>query len=240
MTTVVISQPMYFPWPGFFEQMAMADVYIWLDDVQFSKGSFTNRIQVKLPSGQHWMSIPLKGRGTMTCINDLAAANDHWMDSHKELLRECSRTAPHRNEAMTLFNSVGKPVRLVDHLIASAENPACYLNITPKKVLRASELKTEGASWQRVLAMTKQVGGTRYLTGHGAASYLDHVAFEDQGVEVQYIDYSLTPWPQAYGDFTPYVTILDLIAMTGREAASYLHPQTVSWRHFLGQSKKNE
>ena len=47
MTTVVISQPMFFPWVGMFEQIALADVYVHYDDVQFSKGSFTNRVQLK-------------------------------------------------------------------------------------------------------------------------------------------------------------------------------------------------
>ncbi|MNL79370.1 hypothetical protein D3C87_2059600 [compost metagenome] len=45
--------------------------------------------------------------------------------------------------------------------------------------------------------------------------------------------YSLTPWPQGPGDFTPYVTILDLIAHKGPDARSHLAPQTVSWREFL-------
>ena len=44
---VVISQPMYFPWIGFLSQLSMANTIIWLDDVQFSKGSFINRIQIK-------------------------------------------------------------------------------------------------------------------------------------------------------------------------------------------------
>ena len=59
MTTVVISQPMYFPWTGFFGQMKLADIYVWLDDAQFSKGSFTNRVQALLNGKQTWMTIPL-------------------------------------------------------------------------------------------------------------------------------------------------------------------------------------
>ena len=44
---VVISQSMFFPWVGFLEQLKLADVYVFYDDVQFSKGSFTNRVRVK-------------------------------------------------------------------------------------------------------------------------------------------------------------------------------------------------
>jgi len=50
---------------------------------------------------------------------------------------------------------------------------------------------------------------------------------------VDYMDYSLTPWPQPHGGFTPYVTVLDLIAATGDEAGGFIHPRTLPWRAFL-------
>jgi hypothetical protein len=40
--TVVISQPMFFPWVGMLEQLKLADTYVHYDDVQFEKGSFSN------------------------------------------------------------------------------------------------------------------------------------------------------------------------------------------------------
>ncbi|MBC8123824.1 MAG: WbqC family protein, partial [Gemmatimonadaceae bacterium] len=61
MNTVVISQPMLFPWIGMFEQICLADVYVHYDDVQFSKGSFSNRVQVKSASGSKWITVPLIG-----------------------------------------------------------------------------------------------------------------------------------------------------------------------------------
>jgi hypothetical protein len=85
MTSIVISQPMYFPWVGFFEQMRLADVYVWLDDVQFSKGSFTNRVQVLLPDKQTWMTIPLADK-TGRAIRELSAAGDGWKASHRDLV----------------------------------------------------------------------------------------------------------------------------------------------------------
>ena len=57
--------------------------------------------------------------------------------------------------------------------------------------------------------------------------------FEAAGVAIDYVDYSCTPWPQGPGEFTPYVSILDLIARTGRDAAQYLQPRTLPWRAFL-------
>ncbi len=57
---VVISQPMLFPWAGMFEQIRLADVYVHYPDVQFSKGSFTNRVQVKTAGGSRWLTLPLR------------------------------------------------------------------------------------------------------------------------------------------------------------------------------------
>ena len=44
---VVISQSMFFPWVDFLEQLKLADLNVFYDDVQFSKGSFTNRVRIK-------------------------------------------------------------------------------------------------------------------------------------------------------------------------------------------------
>lgn len=48
---VVISQPMLSPWVGMLEQIVLMDVSANYADVQFSKGSSTNRVQIKDRTG---------------------------------------------------------------------------------------------------------------------------------------------------------------------------------------------
>jgi hypothetical protein len=234
MNSVVISQPMLFPWPGFFEQLMLADSYIYLDDAQFSKGSFTNRIQLLGTAERCWMTIPLAGKGSFQTISALTANGDGWKASHRALLRQSLRGARHLDDALAIFDDVYSRTSLCDLLIASIEVPARYIGIgTARTVRRSSEMNVEGASWRRVLDLVLQAGGTRYLTGHGAAGYLDHPAFEAAGVTVEYMNYSRTPWPQPGDSFTPYVSILDLIARTGPDARNHLAPATTPWREFL-------
>ena len=226
---------MYFPWPGFIGQMALADVYIWLDDAQFSKGSFTNRVQVKTARGQSWMSVPLAGKGAFQQLADLAPADERWRGGHRDLLRQQLSDAPYLTDALGLYDEVQGQTALIDLLIASAEVPARYCDALPSKILRSSQLNVPGTSSQRVCELVDAVGGTRYLTGHGAAAYLDHTLFEDAGIEVVYMDYAMPQWRQAYGDFTHYVTILDPIAWLGPAARDVLPAATVDWKPFLAQ-----
>ncbi|MFX8397163.1 WbqC family protein, partial [Acinetobacter baumannii] len=82
-----ISQPMLFPWPGFFEQLMLADSYVDLVDVQFSKGSFTNRVQLKFPQERRWLTVPLAGQGSFRTIAALQAAAGDWRAQHRQLVQ---------------------------------------------------------------------------------------------------------------------------------------------------------
>jgi hypothetical protein len=43
------------------------------------------------------------------------------------------------------------------------------------------------------------------------------------------MDYRLTPYRQLYGEFIPYVSIIDLLFNAGDNAASYLDSGAVLW-----------
>ena len=241
MTTVVISQPMYFPWAGFMAQMALADVYIWLDDAQFSKGSFTNRVQVKLPAGRKWMTVPLEGTGSFQQIRALAPRGTDWVASHRQMLSHSLRTTPHSTESLTLFdNAMATPGTLCDRLVAGAEAQARAMGCLPPRILRASAMEIAGSSSDRVLRLVQAVGGDAYLTGHGAFDYLDHTRFNAEGIAVRYMDYAPRPWAQSHGDFTPYVTGLDLLAAAGTSAGSHLCPASIDWRAFRTLREQTE
>ena len=184
MKSVVISQPQLLPWPGFFELVASADIYVHLDDAQFSRGGFINRVQIKHPAGSKWMTVPLKGRGSFQEINHVEAVGTDWKRQHRELVCQSLAQAPHLDLALAVLDAVYAADRLVELLMASIELPAARMGFRrPKQWMRSSKLGLAGTSWERVLAIVKAVGGTHYVTAHGAANYLDHQAFESAGVD---------------------------------------------------------
>jgi hypothetical protein len=224
---------MLFPWPGFFEQFSLADVYVDLDDAQFSKGSFTNRVQLRWDDERRWLTIPLAGGGTFKKISDLEAAGTKWRVSHRDLLAYSLKGAPYRDDALALLDESYRRETVCEMLIASIDLSAKFLGLAPARRGRSSALALQKSSTERVLDIVKHFRGTKYVTGHGAANYLDHLGFEDAGIAVEYMKYSLAPWPVENRKSTPYVSVLDLIAWTGPRAKDFLAPETVGWREFI-------
>ncbi|HSX69318.1 MAG TPA: WbqC family protein [Pseudomonas sp.] len=234
---VVISQAMFFPWPGFLEQVRLADVFVHYNDVQFSKGSFTNRVQVKTAAGVRWLTVPLSGRTLEQSIAQVSIDDrENWRERHLALMRQAYAAAPYRDDMLALLENVyAAPAASIADLSGLSLQALCnYFQIGRQtRFMSVDELGIAGSGSQRVLDVVKALGGDTYVTGLGGRNYLDHQAFERAGIEVAYMNYSKTPYPQLHGDFTPFVSSLDMVANCGREGAKLIQPSTISWREIL-------
>ncbi|UAB89844.1 WbqC family protein [Ruegeria sp. SCSIO 43209] len=234
MTTVVISQPMYFPWPGFLAQLALADVVVWLVDAQFSRRSFTNRVQIRSPSGSAWLSIPIKHTKNRTDIVDIVAAEPNWLDLHIDKLKKSLSGTPYLDSALAPVLHLNQHDGLCDAIVASSKGLASQFGINPSEYHLSTDLNVTETGSNRILQIVQELGGTRYVTGHGARNYLEHKEFELAGINVEYMEYDVRPWGRVEDDFSPFVTGLDLLAHVGpAQAASYLNPRTRNWKEFL-------
>lgn len=239
MTAVVISQPMYFPWRGMLEQIALADVFVFYDDVQLPYGGgatrgFQTRVQVKNATGWQWVSIPVARVTKETLISEAKITPGPWRRKHLAAFDASYRRAPHYAEVRA---EVIEPVlaletdSLSDVCMASMRKVMAYVGLTPP-VHVSSELGIGGVDASaRVLAHCERFGATDYISGHGAKRYLDHGLFDRAGVRVRYMEYANVPYEQLYGDFLPYVSSIDLLSNVGRDRSrALLTSPAVYWR----------
>ena len=237
MTNVVISQSMLFPWVGTLEQMCLADVFIHFDNVQFSKGSFTNRVQLKTKNGSRWMTVPLMDHKFGQAINEVRVQpSEKWVSQHLGALKLSFAGAPYASEALNLASTVySKEYEDIGSLSRqSMLSLADYYGLMENTdMIDATSLNIGGSSSERVLEIVKAVNGSCYISGHGALNYLDHDLFEQAGIKVAYMDYMLTEYPQNYGKFNPYVSGLDLVANCGSGGISRISSKAVYWKDFL-------
>lgn len=236
---VVVSQPMYFPWVGMLQQIRLCDAFVYYDDVQFSRGFF-NRVQVKTRQGVRWLTVPLQDWHRGQRIDEVRIANgEDWQRGHRDLLAQAYADAPYRNDMLAIVDAVfARDYEIIGDLArASMDALVRYYPAigAGKPFLASSSLGIAGASTERLVDICAALDADRYLTGHGARHYLQHEAFEARGMQVEYIDYALRPYPQAHGEFTPYVSALDLVANLGPAGITQIDGAPLPWRDFIGR-----
>lgn len=235
---VVVSQPMYFPWVGMLQQIRLCDTFAYYDDVQFSRGGFVNRVQIKTQEGIRWLTVPLLNFHLGQLINEVRIDNTKgWKRSHRDQLQQAYATAPFRKDLFDLVDEVfSRDYEFIGGL-ASASTDALVGYFSEigvgKRFLASSAMGVSGSSSQRVIDICAALNAKTYLTGHGARNYLDHEGFEGRGIAVVYIDYELDEYPQLHDEFTPYVSALDLVANCGRAGLKHIRGKPENWRSFI-------
>src|SRR5579871_2810387 len=220
--TVVIMQPQFFPWRGVYEQMRLCDEFMFLDDVQFQKGGFVNRVQIKTAQGSQWLTVPVLRGGRLPPIRDVAIdyRND-WREKHLRTLKAAYARAAFAADMLTIVSDVyaEKPATIAQVAIAGTERCAAYLGLHPQ-ITFSSATPVAAVQSLRLVELLEPRGTTTYITGLGALNYLDEPLLASHGIEVRVMAYRRTPYPQLHGVFDPHVSILDTIANLGPEAVA--------------------
>jgi hypothetical protein len=235
--TAVILQPMFFPWVGHLEQIRHASVYVHYDDVQYCPHTRFNRVRIKTQHGSQWLTVPVERPGLRPIDEVRICERTDWRKRHLRTLEQAYARAPHRDSALQLVHEVHAAGHesLADLCIASVEALARWFGLGTR-FLRSSALAIDGRSTARLVALCRHLGACCYVTGHGARHYLDHERFEQAGIDVRYMAYERTPYPQLHGAFDPHVSALDLVANCGRAGRDVIASGTVGWREFLQEA----
>ena len=223
MTRCAIIQPSYIPWRGYFHQIQKADVFVFLDDVQFDKHGWRNRNRVKTANGPVWLTIPVASRGNVvegTPIKEIEIAWDkRWNIKHWRTLQQSYGRAPFFERYAVLLESFyGRhPTHLSDFSIELTIAIANELGLTPQYV-RSSELNASGTKTDRVVDILRRVGATHYVSGPSARAYLEEPKLAAAGISLEYMTYDYCEYPQLYPPYEPQVSVLDLLFMLGPHA----------------------
>ncbi len=230
---VVILQPSYIPWRGYFDQVRRADLFIFYDDIQYDKHGWRNRNQIKTHQGKQWLTIPVHSKGVTqgVLIKDVRIDwSKPWAKSHLKSLTISYSKAPHFKRYQPLLEEIyhRRDDFLADFTIETSIRLAREMGITSTQFMRSSELSNiEGQKTDRVISVLQQVGATHYICGPSASSYMEPEKFDAAGITFEYMEYVYPEYPQLYPPYDPFVSILDLLFMTGARAGEYFELQKV-------------
>ena len=167
VTTVAIHQPHYLPWLGYLAKWAAADVFVFLDTVQYAKNGWQNRNRIKTATGPRWLTVPVHAKLGMR-IDDGDGGQRPALarpapSGHRARLRAARRTW--RAIATSSIASMTEPwERLAPLALASAEWLARTIGVTPPARL-GLERSARCRPTHRAVGRHLPRGGCRHLSG---------------------------------------------------------------------------
>jgi hypothetical protein len=216
---VTIHQPEHLPWLGFFNKMIKADVFVFLDNVQYRKNYFQNRNRIYGTNGPMWITVPVLTKGYFPMsIKDMRINNDN------DWCTKCWKKIYFTYKKHPFFERYAERLNIIytkkwDYLVNINYEIINFfvqsLGID-KKFIIASSLKVEGSGSQLLLNICKALGANVYLSGPSGKDYLDEIPFDEAEIKVIYNDFKHPEYPQ-YGQsqFQPNLSVLDLLFNCG-------------------------
>ncbi len=217
--TVVIHQPDFMPYLGFFHRFLHADLYIVLDHVQFVKGSraWTNRDKIKTNNGEKWLTVSVEKAERNTSVNDIKLSKSvDWKKNNLELIKASYNKAGYYQEIMAFINEIYEQeyTYLYELNLSIIKKLMQIFEVEIPSVL-SSKLDPVGAKNELLVDLLKKVDATHYLSGLGARDYFEPDVFADANIEVKWQDFTHPVYPQLHGEFLPYLSSIDLLFNCG-------------------------
>ncbi len=225
MTTIATHQPSYLVWPPHLEKMARSDLFVFLDDVQYTRNSEIHRNKVLSPQQPVWLSIPVGAPGRVP-IREVEISDRDWPQKHLKTIQHCYGKAPYytgelRDSFEELYSRRWDDLLTVNVVFTEWLRDAFSIK-TP--LIYSSELGVTTTSSQRILDICKAVGADRYLTGTGGLDYMQLEEYDAEGVEVLVQDYTHLPYAQQFKheEFQPRMSAIDMLFNLGPDACAQM------------------
>ncbi len=225
---VAIIQSNYLPWRGYFDIIDDVDLFIYYDDVQYTKNDWRNRNKIKTSNGTMWLTVTVNHASLKQKICDTQIKYESlWHQNHIQQVHNWYQKAPYYSQ---YIDELCELLNLEYRTISELNRSLCEwimrkLSIDTQTIC-ATELHPTGRRTERVLSLLKEVSATSYLSGPAAKSYIDNSLFNENGIGLEYKNYDYPVYRQLYGTFEPAVSILDLLFNTGPNAREFLKSRT--------------
>ncbi|MEH2106290.1 WbqC family protein [Nostoc sp.] len=222
---VTISQPRYQPWLGYFHRIAISDLFIYLDTVQYTPRDWENRNKVKTDRGSTWLTVPVKANYRAMIPEVLVDNEQFWQWKHWGTIKTYYGNSPYFCSFAERLHSIYKEKiwhSLTDLNFSLTDILCECLGLEQPQFIKATDLGIQGKGSELILNICKAVGATVYLSGSQGRNYMDEAAFADAGINIHYQDYNHPVYPQLHNEFLPNLAAIDLLFNCGADSLDIL------------------
>jgi len=226
MKKVAVLQSNYIPWRGYFDIIKDVDLFVFYDEVKYTKNDWRNRNKIYTRDGLKWITLPC-GSDYKRKISEVKFnPNVSWQTEHHRLICEAYKKAPYIDkykpflDYIFLERSWEYLSELNQYIIKHISHEMLGINA---EFADSTDYQTDGQKNEKLLSLVLATGASHYLSGPAAKAYLDEEAFANRGITVQWKDYSGYPeYKQTREPFEGNVSIIDLLVNVGNDAPYYV------------------
>lgn len=229
----VIMQPTYLPWMGYFDLIDQSEHFIFLDTVQFTKQSWQQRNRIKTPQGVNWLTVPVRQSLGQRILDVKVADPSALRKKHWTSITSNYGRCPHFEMVAAALEPIylSGLEGLAELNIALIRALADLLTITTK-IIRSSEMPVSVKQREGLLVeLCCTVGADVYLSPPGSSAYLrSDREFRERGMSVAFQHFEHPVYPQRFGEFVPYLSVIDLLMNVGPSGLDVIRQGRRPWR----------
>lgn len=222
---IAICQSNYIPWKGYFDLINSADIFVIYDTEQYTKRDWRNRNLIQTPNGPKWLTIPVQNQTFHQKIEDTIPVDSSWQTKHWKSIVLNYGKARYFSDYKGVFEHIYQQDNLTSLSKINYEFILAICNLLKIRttLMWSSQFDLPEGRNQKILYICKTLNALTYISGPKAKNYLDENLFNQNGMTVNWMNYSRYPeYAQRFLPFEQGVSILDMIFNLGPDTQNYM------------------
>ena len=229
-------QPVYLPWLGLFHKIALADKFVFFNEVQYLPKDWMNRNRIKTASGEILLTVPVLRKGHREKKTSEIEINNeaNWQQKHLKTITMNYKKAPYYSTYIHFFEEVYTKqwqylADLNEHMLR------WFLKEfgINTEFLKASDFDFQGTKSELVLNMCKKINANVYIFGALGRNYAQVDEFKKYGINTVFQDYNHPTYKQLYGNFVSHLSVIDLLFNCGSDSYKIIMSNNISKEELL-------
>ena len=219
---VAVMQPYLFPYIGYFNLTAAADVFVFYDDVAYIKQGWINRNKLLLNGEASYFTVPVKRCQINTPINMVEVKiTEEWLVRFYKTLRFNYAKSPYFSDVSELVMSVlnASFPSISEMAEESVISTLTYVGLR-KNIVRSSKSFSDNKNLgraERLIDICKQLDADCYVNSIGGKGLYHENEFSKKEIELRWLKPQLMPYGPSTRAFVPGLSVIDLLMWAGQD-----------------------
>ena len=221
---IIITQPTFLPYSGYFAALSICDEVIFLDDIQFSKRGWQQRNVIKTKNNKKFITVPVKSKNLFNQkISEVQIdkSDAKWKKKILGLIQENYKNSKYFSNYYSKIKQIIEKDR--DSLMSlNLELINLILNFFEIKlnILMSSELKNKKNKFELIEEIYFKQKATNLLTTVGVKDYFPKI-IEKMNVTYYIYNDKIKTYNQQYEGFESNLSVIDLLFNCGHNSKEF-------------------